>query len=1197
MLFMLLIHKKNRSVKLISSLKVRLGGKVKKNLIYIVLVPLILYAGTITKTLTFSQDQLHIGQVNGFDVPQLAKFGSTQEVGKPLLPEAVFNVLVPATATVTNIEVISTDKLELTGQYQIHPVQPSRPISTKTIVPFIGPDKATYHSSAVYPSQLISSNYTGTKSGYRICGFAVYPMQYVPSTGKLTLNTKMVLRITYEEGKVTESRLSTSQKELFSKDVRTLVINPEDVEIFAPMLRVSDNPDLDYVIITGNSFVSDFQPLADWRTKKGFKAEVKTVDWIMANYSGRDTQERIRNFIIDYFTNHGLKYVLLAGDNAIVPGRRARAVVGTSYGNIPSDLYYSDLQWSWDANNNNIFGEAGSDTVDFFADVYVGRASVDNTNQVTNFINKINSYEKNPNTTYLKKALFPSVMLWSSSGYHGRVVNQIIAGVTPVDWQDDSIISPSNTQPMFNAINNGYHFAHPAAHGDATGLYTEYGQPIYTTTTASAQSNGDKLLIMNSIACISGNFESSDCLAEACMNNSNGGTVAAIMNSREGWGTPPSIGPSENLDIEFYDFFFNYDSIEIGMAHARSKDYFAYQAQFYGIWRWCVFELNLFGDPEMPMWSDVPQTMTVSNPDTVQTGARNLQVTVTTSGSPTANVLVCAYKSGEVFAKGRTNGSGQVNLTINAITPGTMYLTATGKNRYPVEKTITVITGTAQPYLTFHSLTIDDAGQANPNNHIDPGETVNLIVTLKNMGTLNATNVIGKLRTSNSYMSLIDSTSDYGSINQNDTARGDVYRLSASSSTPPGTNVDFTVYVVADQGNWQPNFSTRIGELPQPGMLVADLDTGYCKLSVTCLGSIGFDQPQSEQGTGFCYPKNSLSQLYYGSMMAGNATNYVVDRFYGVPASDINTDWSVVDSLRYMTPAFNGDEELRGSFIDAGHSTPKGLKVYQNTYATSGSSYDDFIVLVYKYKNTGATAINSLYSGIISDFDIPSAADDDAAGTNSQKRAAYMRNGSSQNPTVGIKLLAPTTSANLTVVDHDIYVYPTSQMTEQTKFQLLNGQISVASSNRNYDWSVVVSAGPFNLDPDAEQLVAYAIIGGSSEAEFLTNCDNAQDWFDNYYGIAENKGHAPEINRAGISIHPNPFARSLRITYDLPRTGLLKIAAYDVSGRQIATIINQELTTTKGNTNWSPKSLPSGIYVLRIETPDRSYTQKVMLLR
>ena len=35
-----------------------------------------------------------------------------------------------------------------------------------------------------------------------------------------------------------------------------------------------------------------------------------------------------------------------------------------------------------------------------------------------------------------------------------------------------------------------------------------------------------------------------------------GGALAVIFNSRYGWGTPPVLGPSEKLDMRFYDFFF-----------------------------------------------------------------------------------------------------------------------------------------------------------------------------------------------------------------------------------------------------------------------------------------------------------------------------------------------------------------------------------------------------------------------------------------------------------------------------------------------------------------------------------------------------------------------------------------------------------------------------------------------------------------
>ncbi len=81
------------------------------------LLAISLNAGVITKTLKFNPNQLTLSKANGFDVPQLANFASISEVGKPILPEAVFYVLVPANATVTKIEVIQTKMTELPGTY------------------------------------------------------------------------------------------------------------------------------------------------------------------------------------------------------------------------------------------------------------------------------------------------------------------------------------------------------------------------------------------------------------------------------------------------------------------------------------------------------------------------------------------------------------------------------------------------------------------------------------------------------------------------------------------------------------------------------------------------------------------------------------------------------------------------------------------------------------------------------------------------------------------------------------------------------------------------------------------------------------------------------------------------------------------------------------------------------------------------
>ncbi|MCD6277534.1 hypothetical protein J7J69_04765, partial [candidate division WOR-3 bacterium] len=57
------------------------------------------------------------------------------------------------------------------------------------------------------------------------------------------------------------------------------------------------NAALDYAIITSPDFAGFFEPLKEWKNQKGIKTEIFTTDSIYSNYSGRDNQEKIRNFI------------------------------------------------------------------------------------------------------------------------------------------------------------------------------------------------------------------------------------------------------------------------------------------------------------------------------------------------------------------------------------------------------------------------------------------------------------------------------------------------------------------------------------------------------------------------------------------------------------------------------------------------------------------------------------------------------------------------------------------------------------------------------------------------------------------------------------------------------------------------------------------------------------------------------------
>jgi hypothetical protein len=1155
-------------------------------------IPLLAAAGTITRTFTFSTEEVKFTKVDGYDVADLRGYVSTSAPGEPIIPQAIFTFVVPSNATVTNVEVVGSEKTELPGTYNLYPAQTPRPLSITSKPEFVGPNPTVYSSNSPYPGKLVEFGYTGTKTGYRLCGVSVFPLQYSPATGKLTLYTSLSLRVTYQENSLAATPLSRVQREVAAQELRSFVSNTSDITKFAPPARQSLTTDAEYVIITSDSYTSTLQPLADWLSRKGFITVFKTVSWITSTYSGYDTQEKIRNFVIDYYTNHGTMWVLLAGANSVIPARKGRSTCGGSTDDIPADLYYSDLQWSWDGDHDHIWGEAGDDTVDFYADVYVGRAPINSTATAQTLVNKVFGYEKAPDTGYIRKAYLPWVNLFS--GYTGEAVSDTIAGITPSGWTDTKVFAPSRSA-FQNAVNSGYGVCHAAAHGDYDGFYTDGGTAIYKNTDAAAQTNGmDKLIIMNSMACISGNFENQSCLSVALQNNANGGSVANMMNSRYGWGTPPTMGPSEKLCVRFYDFLIQKDSWMLGVAHARGKDVYASLPQNQQVWRWCFYDYNLMGDPAMGVWSDVPGTLVVTKPDSVPTGTSNFHANVTSGGNPVNGAWVGLLKAGEVCKRAKTNSSGNVDILISPSTTGWLYVTAYAQDKLPLTDSVRVYAAAPAPYLVVQGTYVDDGG----NHQLDPGETVDLYVTLKNFGNATATNVAGMLSESSAYITVPDSTSQYGTMNAGDTSRGDRYQVTAAGNTPPGSQIYFTCHVTSDEGSWDPTFTLYVGVPPTPGAVVMTHDTGYCKLSVTALGSIGYDVPPSFfGGYGFCYPKTSASKLYFSSLALGNSASYVVDRFYGNPASSYNTDFKMVDSLRVVYPPGSGDERFRCVINDSGHATPRNITVVQNSYMTAASGYDDFGVLVYDIHNSGASSVDSLHAGVFADFDVSGDTLDQAAA-DTVRRSMSMRPASGDNPTVGVKILAPQSFSNLSAIDHNIYVYPTdTAMTDNMKFRFLNGAIVQRNSSHNYDWSICTSVGPFDLPAGQTYRCAFAFVGGTSAANFAENADSAQSWYDNLLGVNERAGVSRTRGATSLTCVPNPFARSVQIRYSVPVAGRVRAQVFDVSGRAVALLADGMAAAGKVETVWKPGYLANGVYLLKVTMPYGTMSEKLMLLR
>jgi len=1150
------------------------------------------FANTINRQINIESQNLSFDRYQDFDLVNLANGIYIPEPGKPLLPVISTTVVIPASARLTSVRVQPLGTVQIPGTFNILPGQVPVPFSEREKPDFNLPDPAVYRSDEPFPAQLLQNYSTGNAGGFRLVNLTICPFTYHPYSGRLFLHTRLQIDISYQPDVQSAPIKTRFQTEQLLNSLKNLVLNPDDLSAFSPPIAEADQPEINYLIITAPELAASFQPYLEYKRARGLRTELRTTDWIERNYPGRDLPEKIRNHIIDYYQNRGLVYVLLAGDNRQVPSRHIRVDVGNEQGSIPTDLYYGDLDYSWDSNHNNLFGEM-TDSVDLYADVFVGRTSLENPAQVENFISKVIAFECTPQLNYIQRTLLPSGWLWRSLNYHGKFVNDSIAELTPAGWTDLKMENPPGARVVADSFDHGFYIFDPAGHGNEAGVYDEDGTPIYTTSFAGRQQNQNQYSIITSLACNPGNFEAEDCLAEVALNCVNGGAIAVMMNSRYGWGTPPTMGPSEKLCVRFYDYLFNRSEYQLGPCHDCSREEYASAALYSSLWRWCLTEFNLLGDPTLDLWTTPPTPLAVTTVETIPTGNQQLTVTVLENSNPATGALVTAYKNNELFVSGITGSNGTANLNIHPLTPGELRITATRHNNLPSTKTLTVIAGTPEPILVNTRQEIEDTGQINPNRILEPGETARLRITIKNLGSAPATNTRLRLSTNHPDITILDTTALLGTINPNESATAENITIAAAPNAMPGSNPEFTLYIYSDQNNWQNWFSITIGF---SGSIWADIDTGTCALSVTALGTIGYDPQTPRQGRGFRYPKNDTSALYLASFVLGNGPEYLVDRFYN--QTGIDQDWQLNDSIRNRLPCWNADQLLQASFSDLGHPQPKNIIVDQRALGLNQPALDNAVILVYDLWPVASIAAYNLYAGIIADFDIvPTDRLHDLARTFPEQRAVLMRNVNSQTRFFGIKLLFPDTSAFLTCIDHAAYVYPDSAMTDAMKYRIINGSIAVPVSDRPFNWSVAISTGPFNLIPgQSRQRLAFAFIAATDSESFLTTCQTVQDWFDNNVGLAEDQG-IPEPVHPSLKAQPGIFTRRTTISYQLTEPCRVRLTAHDITGRTVARLFEGRLPAGNHQFNWNPIKLVPGIYFVRLQTGENQQTVRTLLLK
>jgi hypothetical protein len=100
----------------------------------------------------------------------------------------------------------------------------------------------------------------------------------------------------------------------------------------------------------------------------------------------------------------------------------------------------------------------------------------------------------------------------------------------------------------------------------------------------------------------------------------------------------------------------------------------------------------------------------------------------------------------------------------------------------------------------------------------------------------------------------------------------------------------------------------------------------------------------------------------------------------------------------------------------------------------------------------------------------------------------------------------------------------------------------------------------------------------------------------NVTGISTNKSNVPTSFSLEQN-YPNPFNPTTTISFSLPSKSFVSLKVFDITGREVATIVSEEMSSGTYSRLWNAANVSSGIYFYRIQTGSYTQTKKLVLLK
>jgi hypothetical protein len=501
------------------------------------------------------------------------------------------------------------------------------------------------------------------------------------------------------------------------------------------------------------------------------------------------------------------------------------------------------------------------------------------------------------------------------------------------------------------------------------------------------------------------------------------------------------------------------------------------------------------------------------------------------------------------------------------------------------------------PVLAMGSNSVFDPG-GNNNGCLDPGETAEVLIEIKNDGSSGAINVIGELVSVDPYITINTNTQNYGNL-----AGGDseimAFSVTADINTPTGHQAEFSFNINADMGlTASGTFTLVVGQIPA---LIICLDTNHnsgpvikaaldsnlvaneivqsipADLSLyrsifLCLGIYSNNHVlSSSEGQILADFLNSGGYLYMegGDTWYYNSPTPVHPMFNINPIADGSGDLGTIlgqpgTFTEGMSFTYSGDN----SWIDRITHIPPAQTIFMNQSPSYGCAvaYD-----AGPYKTIGA----SFEFGGLSD------------GNNTKIELMQKYIEFFELAIIPVELI----SFNAEIQENGItLLWQTATETNNSGFD-----VERSSDNKTFEKMGFVEGKGTTSELQEYRFVDAGVTGKGKYYYRLRQVD--YDGTESYSDVLEvDYSIIPTVFSLSQN-YPNPFNPLTTIQFGIPEAVKTTLKIYDAIGSEVATIVNEVLEPGYYKYQWNGVNCASGVYFYRLQAGSFVSTKKLMLLK